>query len=204
MLCEGEDPHPTDSGYLFSRKIRDAINIDVENILSPIQALTDKEQFNRFIFVDDFTGSGNQFLDTWNRQHKIGEDSISFHTIAHTDNFKFAYCCCISTWKAKKRIEKKAPVVVLSSAHQISELQSATNIDSYIWQGMDPNFAQHILKKASYRAGYCSEGSDENDWRGFHALGLTLAFNHGIPDASLPIFYSVRNNWNPLIYRNPS
>jgi len=65
----GERPSITDSGMGFARKARKLLNIEDGRILS------DKEVFQLLlssgprpvIFVDDFVGSGEQFITTWNR-----------------------------------------------------------------------------------------------------------------------------------------
>ena len=201
VICEGENPHPADSGNLFARKLRDKIHIPETNIKSPKEALEQRVRFKRFIFIDDFCGSGNQFETTWNRQYQINGEQLSFQFVSRSDQHKFAYCCCISTWKAKHTIEQIAPAVILSPAHQLVIGHSAIHPDSNIWRNNDVQLARRLIREASARAGYTAEDNGVNDWRGFHALGLTLAFNHGIPDASLPIFYSSRENWKPLIPR---
>ena len=202
VTSEGERPHPTDSGNLFARKLRNKICIPEENIKSPENALADRNKFNRFIFIDDFSGSGNQFEETWKRKHETPDGNICFRDISQADSFRFAFCCCISTWKAKNKIERVAPSVTLSSAHLIPQNLCAVNPESKIWEGMEIESSLNILRNASDRAGYNLEDGSQNDWRGFHSLGLTLAFNHGIPDASLPIFHSSRENWKPLFRRN--
>ena len=37
---------------------------------------------------------------------------------------------------------------------------------------------------------------------GFHDLGLTIAFEHSVPDATLPIFWADGSNWKPLYRRS--
>jgi hypothetical protein len=46
-----------------------------------------------------------------------------------------------------------------------------------------------------------TDGAVVNDWQGFHKLGLALAFQHCVPDATLPLFYWEHNEWHPLIRR---
>jgi hypothetical protein len=202
VVCEGERPHPTDSGHIFARKLRDRLLVPERNIVSPRDALVNRHCFRRFIFVDDFTGSGNQFIETWKRNHTINGSVMSFETFGASNNLPFAYCVCVASWKAKHSIGMTAPQVGLSPAHQLSERHSAIHADSSLWYNVDTTAALKIIKAASQRAGYGAEDNSQRDWRGFHALGLTLAFNHGIPDASLPLFFSAQNGWKPLIARN--
>ena len=72
---------------------------------------------------------------------------------------------------------------------------SALSSNSRFWT---PDLLQHapdFLEKVSARAGV------GNGWRGFHDLGLGIAFEHGIPDATLPIYYHESTNWQPLMRR---
>ena len=60
---------------------------------------------------------------------------------------------------------------------------------------------QALVKTYSEKLGYIEDAGGEQDWEGFHKLGLGLAFEHSTPDASLPIFYSQVNGWAPLVRR---
>ena len=198
VVCEGENPNPTDSGNLFARKIRAILSIPEENIYTPCEALVQRNKYSRFIFIDDFAGSGNQFVETWRRKYTFNGIHLSFDDLSNSNgtNLLFAYCCCIATEKANRKILEKAPCVDLSPAHMISDHYCVVNPVSPIWENMDADNAIEIIENASRRAG-CTTGN----WRGFNDLGLSLAFNHGIPDASLPIFHSQHNGWVPLIKR---
>jgi hypothetical protein len=202
VICEGESPNPTDSGHVFARKLRDRLSISESNIFWPLNALLKKDCFKRYVFVDDFTGSGNQFIETWNRVHQVDGTSISFKGISEQGSASFAYCCCIATQKARQAIHAAAPGVLLAPAHQLSERHSAIHSHSGIWVDFDAGTAREKIRQASARAGYTAEDQGQNDWRGFHALGLSLAFSHGIPDACLPIYFSQRNGWKPLVVRS--
>lgn len=200
VMCEGKTPHTTDSGHLFARKLRDRLHVPEKQIFSPREALDNISNFQRFVFVDDFAGSGNQFLETWHRLY----GSSSFSGINQSIGVEAAYCCCIAAQKAKTAISSRAPTVVLSPAHQLSERHSALHPSSPIWHGFDAGKAVELIRRISLRAGYGAEDGSQSDWRGFHGLALTLAFSHGIPDASLPLFFSTRRNWKPLIARSAS
>lgn len=201
IICEGENPNPTDSGHIFARKLRDRCGIPESQIFWPRGALEKIESFKRFVFVDDFTGSGNQFINTWKAIHLIDGTTHSFESAPGRDERSFSYCCCIAASRAKERIALQAPSVQLFPAHQLTERHNTTSPESSVWENNKANRAIPLIKQASVRAGYCAENFGQDDWRGFHGLGLALAFNHGIPDASLPIFFSRRNGWKPLISR---
>lgn len=205
VTCEGEIPHSTDSGNYFSRRLRDALRIPQDYIFSPQMAIEYSETFTHFIFIDDFVGSGNQFIDTITRVHKVDGKVIRFLDIARDPKYTVAYCPCVATHYAFiERIHVDYPAIKLCPAHLLGSQHNAAMHTSRIWHGLSPDEAieeVNHLRLVSARAGYTSEDFGLNDWRGFHGLGLTLAFEHGIPDASLPIFYSDRNGWKPLMRR---
>lgn len=203
--CEGEMPHATDSGYHFARRLRDALRVPEAVIRSPVEALQDSNYISHFVFVDDFVGSGNQFRDTISRQHEINGKQISFKEISADARFTIAYCPCISTQYAiEETIKPELPQIQIHPAHILDYRHAITDVRSRTWSGLTEPEAQVMitsLKVVSARAGYTLEDESEDDWRGFHKLALSVSFEHGIPDASLPIFYSTRNGWKPLMRR---
>lgn len=201
VICEGERPNPTDSGHIFARKLRDRLLVPEHQILRPVDALKKRTEFKWFVFIDDFTGSGNQFITTWMSDHSIEGSELSFAKFKAEPDQYFSYCCCIATALAVRNIKREAPIVTLSPAHTLCDDSSTLPPSSRFWDGYHMDDVLGTLHRVSERAGYQAEDGGQNDWRGFHRLGLALAFNHGIPDASLPIFYSTRNDWKPLIAR---
>jgi hypothetical protein len=83
----GETPSPADSGYLFARYARDFLGFDESQIVSNEDALRVLVSGNPrpIIFVDDFAGSGQQFVRMWMREYQIGMiNRISFARYAST------------------------------------------------------------------------------------------------------------------------
>ncbi|MDA9425784.1 phosphoribosyltransferase-like protein [Bradyrhizobium sp. CCBAU 53380] len=92
----GENPNPTDSGFLFARMARQFLSIPEERIIEPRDALrllvsgSDRP----ILFVDDFVGSGQQFISTWNRLYDIGLTSggrMSFRMHAALNGGRYFY-----------------------------------------------------------------------------------------------------------------
>ncbi|MEJ1177178.1 hypothetical protein WA845_23290 [Agrobacterium sp. CMT1] len=207
VKCEGEDPRATDSGNLFARKLRDELRIPDKNIMAPLEALRTAGLFRHFVFVDDFVGSGNQFLDTLCRKHSSVKPYESFSALLADNKHTVSYCPCVATSYAQyTRIAPVFPQVSLYPAHVLVPDHNATSSSSRVWHGMETSEAQaaiDVLRAISERAGYDKDDGGQDAWHGFHKLGLTLGFEHGIPDASLPIFFSERNGWRPLMRRAP-
>ncbi|UVM21164.1 hypothetical protein [Pseudomonas wadenswilerensis] len=199
----GEIPRDADSGFAFSRLARDVLLLNEERIVSPEIALEYIAQGNRpnILFVDDFVGSGNQFVDTWEREYRIGNYAISFKAAQHAlgNSVKFIYCPVVCTELGRGNINQNCQGVNIIPAHFYSTRQSALSNDSAIWRDDMRTEGPEFVKTVSMRAGIPDTGGGEDCWRGFHKLGLALAFAHGCPDATLPIFYSQKNDWKPLI-----
>lgn len=191
----GEDPNVTDSGFMFARKARQRLGIPEARIMNPDQALA--EIVNRgprpVVFVDDFVGSGNQFVETWTRDYS----GSSFADHASQNGGEFFYIPTVCTENGATRIATDCSHVVIEPAHTLPGRYSALATDSIVWP---PDFlatAKEFIANASDRAGIAADRR-----YGFHDLGLCLAFYHSVPDATLPILYFQENGWKPLIRRS--
>ncbi len=194
----GESPNTTDSGYSFARKARQVLNIAENKIFAPadlVQHLFDSGP-QPVLFVDDFVGSGNQFVETWEREEELRDGTfMSFKRLASAPGYSFFYCPIVCTERGRTRIKDKCENVIVSPAHFLPEQYSALAIDSTIWTDELRPTSRDFLENASKRAGI-------NAWKGFHDLGLAFSFDYGPPDATLPIFYHDNNGWIPLVKRS--
>jgi hypothetical protein len=199
----GEMPSDADSGYLFARMARDRVGIAESQIVSPSQALSKllNEPTTPIVFVDDFVGSGLQFVTLYQRKYKIGSIETSFVDIVaqHPMRATLFYSPLFCTTKGAKLIRDSCPNLVLSPAHELSARYNALAADSVIWPEKLRPSGQNFIETASQRARIPDNGGGVGDWRGFHKLGLTIGFSHGTPDATLPLFYWNQNSWKPLV-----
>jgi hypothetical protein len=196
----GETPNDTDSGYLMVRLVRQRIGIEQRMILGPEQLFEHllAETSRNVVFVDDIVGSGNQFVETWNREYTTTSGRTSFGQLQIAGRgHKFYYLPLIAAKKGADRIRREIPAVVLRPAHELGPEYNCLDPNSPIWpEDLKPN-VQSVIKNASNRAGI-----PEADWQGFANLGLAFAFEHSTPDATIPLFHWARNNWVPLIIRS--
>lgn len=204
VKVEGENPSDADSGYIFSRMARDVLGIDENRLksVSDIKNIVTENSNANFIFVDDFVGSGAQFCKFWNDN--------DLESISNNNQFTFHYIPLICTEMGARRIKESCIGVNILPSHFLNYKYSALHEESYIWEGFKqggPNF----IKEASMRAGIPDmnggvsvkpNGEKDVSWDGFCSLGLTIGFEHGTPDATLPIFYHNENNWKPLIIKD--
>ena len=194
-LVTGEVPNPTDSGYAFVRKAR-SFGIPQERIKNHEQVSEQIQHgFNgTVVFVDDFVGSGTQFIETWYRSLRTQYESLS--ALAPGTQTKFYYCPAFCTQYGLDEIKNACPEVTVNPGVFIPDNYGALDPESIVWPSRLRSSAEDFLHTASNRAGI-----PEQEWRGFASLGLTIAFEDSVPDATLPIIYWGNNGWHPLVRR---
>ncbi|GJD75134.1 phosphoribosyltransferase-like protein [Methylobacterium goesingense] len=201
----GEEPNPTDSGYKFARMTRQLLGIPEEEIFHPQDAIRElhSNPSKHLLFVDDFVGSGNQFIDTWRRRYNLNGNYVSFSSLIRTNSTTAYYTPAICTERGERTIYQYCGrSVMLSYGNLIPRRNSAVCIDSIVWPKSMITSGPKFIETVSRRAGIPDDRGAVDDWRGFHELGLTIAFAHSTPDATLPIFYWEKNGWRPLVRRS--
>lgn len=200
----GQVTSEADSGYIFTRLARDLLNIPEVRLLPPQAALETLRRNPRrnVVFVDDFVGSGEQFVEMWKRIHQISDCWTSFNALAlasGAEGIGFYYIPLVCADKGRRHIAENCPQVKLLPSHALAPSYSALAPDSVIWREDMADAGPLFVEKISARAGVRDLDGAEGCWRGYHKLGLALAFDHGVPDATLPIFTVSRDDWKPLV-----
>ncbi len=197
---EGESPNPTDSGNFMCRKARQVLGVPDERIMPPEKAVKAAERVGApVVFLDDFVGSGDQFVKTWKRNYQ----GTSFSSVWNAKRFTAIYVTLVTSENGLKRINEEAPGVVLSPAHVLSRKSSIYGlIDEEVFSeaeilGFLRKYSSRLRPMEAYIARYPKFLAF-----GYHTLGYLLGFEHSIPDATLPIFWSPgEGDWEPLIER---
>lgn len=205
VRAEGNYSSDADSGFIFTRLARDKLGVQEEQLLSPAKALDQLRASPRgnVIFVDDFVGSGEQFENTWTKIHQLSNlGAASFKSlvaIIGSGAVGFYYCPLICTDVGRDYIARMCPLVKLVPAHALPETYSALSSNSVIWREDMKVEGPLFVERASVKAGIPFRDGQEGCWMGYGKLGLALAFEHGWPDAVLPIFTHQENGWKPLL-----
>lgn len=195
----GETPNPSDSGYTFARLARRAWSIDESHILGPDQALRDQLTNSPapLIFVDDFCGSGQQFLRTWQRPVPVGTGLHSFESAAAQGLLgDIFYCLPVITQYALERLEREAPGVIVQPAHVLPSEYGGGHAASLLFPDYLLAGKDQFLLDVTLRA----FGPDMPPL-GFHDLGLAVAFQDSTPDACLPMLWKDVAGWDALVPR---
>lgn len=200
----GQVTSEADSGYIFSRLSRDVLGIEEERLMSPKAALehVSKNSAANIVFVDDFAGTGEQFVTMWKEVHNFPAMMTSFEALTlrgGAGNAKFYYIPLVCAERGRLNIVDNCPQVRLLPVHVLAPSYGALAADSIIWREDMAFDGPQFIERVSERAGLRDLDGEEGCWRGYRRLGLTLAFEHGVPDATLPIFTVSNSNWKPLI-----
>ena len=197
---QGETPGPTDSGYLFARKARQVLGIPERQIVDPIEALHALVHDPRtpVVFVDDFVGSGNQMYETWYRRWCLEYRTTSFAEEAK-DCSMVVYVPLIATELGLNRLARGCRGLRVYPAHRLDARYSLISDDSILWPDCQRKEAPAVLQEASERAGIVA--NCEFGWKGICDLGLAIAFEESVPDATIPLVYWDQDGWRPLLRR---
>lgn len=195
----GEMPNVTDSGYAFDRRARQRLGISQAHILEPQQVIGQLMSGppRPVVFVDDFVGSGDQFCKTWQREYKTAKSIASFATLtSQAPAGSFYYCPLLCTQHGLSVIDANCPGLQVRPTHLLPSEYSANHPASLLWPEALRAESVRFVDDSSERAGI----SAAKRW-GYANLALALAFQHGVPDATLPILWWEDNGWIPLVRR---
>lgn len=198
---EDDPSNPTASGVLFARKARQVLRISETQITTPaavLRALVANPS-QPVLLVDDFLGTGEQIADAWNRPYALDDATTSSLSDAARAGAYIAYVPLVATHRGVTDVQPLCQGLHVHPTHVLTDEYSLASPASILWPpSLKPKVANFLLA-ASSRAGIV-EALGPN-WKGFHSLALPLAFSHGVPDATLPLYYWERNGWIPLISR---
>lgn len=147
---------------------------DLENL--------DPSTFDALVFLDDFSGTGNQLSEWWQ----------NVESIVRPRNVPFAVALLVLNCSARNRIEKFTEVVC------VDELNEGHNVLSLNSQTFTQQEKNRIIE-------YCRRtGCAHKLLFGFGKCGLLVAFKHQCPNNSLPILWyeSGASTWESLFKRS--
>jgi hypothetical protein len=195
---EGESPNRSDSGNLFCRNARQYLKIPQGKLVDPDKAVEHAATGGPVVFIDDFIGTGQQFKHTWRRPYLTGFVQ-SFADVARQIRFPCFYLCVVVTEYAQNNIDSLRLPVTIYAAHTLGDKYSITNDLS---EQQLANLDRFLRKYAPSLDLDSHMRRGDNSLYGYHGLGLTIAFEHSVPDASLPIIWANGSpGWVPLIER---
>lgn len=182
---------PTKSGPIIARHLKRALKVAEQWIIYPSAVQEFIGSVDGFIFVDDFLGTGYQFSDFL---HDTG-----LHSYANSSCF--IYGCLAGHEQGIRMLHTEMPsihvvaVERLNNSHALFHTESGSFPDDLNSNAAARDFYYELLTNR----GFNITGPDR---RGFGHLEIAYAFEHSVPDNSLPIlWWSQANQWRPLFDR---
>ena len=201
---DGEEPNPSDSGNVFCRKARNVLTVDESRLVEPRVAL-EQVIANRssVVFLDDFLGSGNQIYDTWVRPYRASFPT-SFADAYVSSPFAANYLVLVATADGLTNTTRRCAGLTVRATHVLGDEYSVRKLHELPHIPPIQNLADRVHKLLERYAPRLELQAfmRQSDFAlyGFHSLGLLLAFQHGCPDASIPLIWaSAGSGWSPLV-----
>ena len=203
---EGEQPNTTDSGHLFCRKLRQILALPDSRFVDPDAAIERAALGQPIVFLDDFVGSGDQFIGTWERLYRSTAPR-SFREAYFAAPFPAMYLALVGTADGCARIARQAPGVEVSICHVLSDSYGVQSVPRNALKpdGIDVAVGVESLLSTYDLRLQLPHYFDSVRLRkyGYGEYGLQLAFEHSTPDATLPIFWADGGaGWTPLVRRS--
>ncbi len=187
VICES-DP-PTKSGPLVMRRLQRILHLNQKWMCWPWQATHDIDAsgVDTVLFVDDFLGSGNQFVTFFN-QWKFDE---------HQTNVKYFYAPVVAHQQGIDFLATELPNLCVVTAETLGE--SHGFFSEKVW-------ARHGISAAAAKLWYLDFCKSQNimnsvNLLGYGDLALTFGFSHSTPNNSLPILWKETATWQSLLER---
>jgi hypothetical protein len=187
VICES-DP-PTKSGPLVLRRIKRTLDVRDQWMCWPWQS--NDAEISTIIFVDDFLGSGKQFLNFFK---KWEFDKIS-------SNVQFIYVPVMAHRQGIDFIKTELPQVIVTAAEILESSHSFFSEDAWLElsQGsISAEDAKNWYSDFATRKQLCPHSTG---CLGTGDIAITVGFSHGTPNNTLPIFWYSNQNWQPILER---
>ncbi|WP_124702883.1 hypothetical protein [Burkholderia cenocepacia] len=202
---EGEEPNVTDSGNLFCRKLRQRAGLPDAQFMTPARALEQAQAGCLVIFLDDILGSGSQMVTTWKREY-LGTAPCSFEQLEASRGSHSRALVLVATQDGLDRLRGDVPTLPVSAAHTIDGSDFVRQIPR---SGLLPDIGDVQGSVRALLAKYADQlhvppymNTTASRSYGQRELGLLLAFEHSVPDVTLPIFWAEGGQrWTPLLRR---
>ena len=182
---------PTKSGPTIARMLRRELGFKDKWIIYPHEVVANALKVNAFVFVDDFLGTGLQF-------YSFLKDAKLEHLIPLTCSI---YAPLVGHEEGIKLVRALVPELHVNAVETL-------NKNHALFNSLSGNFPDGVNTIEAARDFYYKLMTDHKidlqgpNRRGFGQFELTYAFEHAVPDNSLPIlWWAESNDWHPLFNR---
>ncbi len=204
-VIDDRRPSSANSGALIARFLRDEIGIDERRIGtcgSVTKELAVFESISPLVLIDDFLGSGDQFVEALGRQTIIDAagKTTSLEAQRGRSNAPWVFLPVFATEWGIRRIRSRSSQIAVETSVVLSKRDSWRR-DAIVSGERPLHAAALAFIERTHRAIGLRQNA-ETGALGYRRQGLALAFNHGVPDATLPLLSTEIKGYHPLISRS--
>ncbi len=190
LVIPPNDP-PTKSSHVIGRMLKRHLSFNSDWIIHPDKVQSQIGKVENFIFIDDFLGTGHQFSDflaDTGLKNDLDKTTCLYVTLAaHADGKDY-----LNTWHPKIHV---GSVENLDDSHAL-------------FHDIAGSFPDEVNSCEAARDFYYDLLIDRNlqvygsNRRGYGHFELVYAFEHAVPDNSLPVlWWKDSPSWFPLFRR---
>jgi len=176
------------------RRLQRILQLNQKWMCWPWQAAkaVDEKSVDTILFVDDFLGSGSQFVNFF-RQWGFDKQQSA--------GLKHFYAPVVAHRQGLAHLAKELPSISVVSAETLEP--SHGFFSDKVWNRLGKGCVSANDAKSWYmdfgaKRGFKPMGGS---LLGYGELALTFAFSHSTPNNSLPILWHGSANWQPLLER---
>eukprot|EP01013_Petalomonas_cantuscygni_P004830 TRINITY_DN15271_c0_g1_i1.p1 TRINITY_DN15271_c0_g1~~TRINITY_DN15271_c0_g1_i1.p1 ORF type:complete len:318 (+),score=-26.02 TRINITY_DN15271_c0_g1_i1:92-955(+) len=193
--------NPSQSSETMLRYLKMDVGISEENILDSNNLNTKTlRNCRNLVIIDDFIGSGTQLQTFWNHGEVTldGERILINKLKEKFPDIEMEYFCLICTDEGLENfLYNDSPGIRKDLRITYSEVLTnkfkVFSKESIYFKTQEIENCKNILQELCRK--------NKIDLLGYESLDYAIAFHHGIPDCSLPLFYRQTASWNYL-FRN--
>jgi len=184
------DP-PTKSGPLVLRYAQRSLRFHNKRLKWPSQIEGIVDTSKVVILLDDFIGTGTQFVSFAKR--------TALHQILEIPNAPVIYYCVTAAHeKGLEKIAEELPGIRVISSEVLGNDNSPFTPEG--WKNYEPHFS--LDDALSTYKSICKRFPFLNKHPfGWGNLGLAYSFHHATPNNTLPIYWKYGDGWNSLLDR---
>ena len=193
--------NPSQSSEAMLRYLKIDIGFPESNILD-IQNLKKEilDNCDNLVILDDFIGSGTQIRNFWNYgKIKLDGKEMNLNELKSIyPNLSIEYFCLVCTQEGHDNFKYDDGIGIrtdlrITYSEILSNKFKVFSKESVYFEKSEIEYCKDILLNLCLK--------NEIRLLGYESLDYAIAFHHGIPDCSLPLFYRNTDNWNYL-FRN--
>ena len=191
-VIDKERHPPTKSSPPISRLIRMNVPVDEKWFIWPGQSVEPVDGCAPLlIFIDDFLGTGDQFGEVYR-----------VITGSNTERPLAIYAPLVAYRKGADDLQRQFPELRIVAAEWLEESHRIFSAESKFFDDGENSpesaeaFYLQFIRSKNWKEGYL-RGMP----LGFKNCGLSYAFDHGSPDATLPIFWDEQDGFYHLFFR---